>query len=299
MIESITSIGIFIDGGYFTKINQALEEKLSLNIDITFFFKFIKEKIAYEYNLNTEFCQITESHYFRGRYRVNDANNKHLLFSERKFEDSLIENDVIFHYKHLREIQKEGEINVIEKGIDVWFALEAYELSLFRKFDFVILITGDADHEMLIKKLKALKIHTILLTWDLSPESATARLLREEACKHIELSEIAIEDKDLIKKICRSKQRDKKHLFLLGGHDLEMQTIVQILTDRNVIFKDRYLQWDNALLSQYEEEIQQYGNKEPFIIYGVELKEDITPPLTIFELITIMNMLPILRHWNK
>lgn len=25
----------------------------------------------------------------------------------------------------------------------------------------------------------------------------------------------------------------KKHLFLLGGHDLEMQTIVQILTDRN------------------------------------------------------------------
>ena len=145
MIESITSIGIFIDGGYFTKINQALEEKLSLNIDITFFFKFIKEKIAYEYNLNTEFCQITESHYYRRRYSVNDANNKHLLFSERKFEDSLIENDVIFHYKHLREIQKEGEINVIEKGIDVWFALEAYELSLFRKFDFVILITGDAD----------------------------------------------------------------------------------------------------------------------------------------------------------
>lgn len=27
----------------------------------------------------------------------------------------------------------------------------------------------------------------------------------------------------------------KKHLFLLGGHDLEMQTIVQILTDRNVL----------------------------------------------------------------
>lgn len=131
---------------------------------------------------------------------------------------------------------------------------------------------------MLIKKLKALKIHTILLTWDLSPESATARLLREEACKHIELSEIAIEDKDLIKRYAEASKRDKKHLFLLGGHDLEMQTIVQILTDRNVIFKDRYLQWDNALLSQYEEEIQQYGNKEPFIIYGVELKEDITPP---------------------
>lgn len=70
----------------------------------------------------------------------------------------------------------------------------------------------------------------------------------------------------------------KKHLFLLGGHDLEMQTISHILTDKNVMFKDRYLQWDNALLSQYEEDIQLYGNKESFIIYGVELKEDITPP---------------------
>lgn len=79
--------------------------------------------------------------------------------------------------------------------------------------------------------------------------------MREEACKHIELSEIAIEDKDLIKRYAEASKRDKKHLFLLGGHDLEMQTIVQILTDRNVIFKDRYLQWDNALLSQYEEEI--------------------------------------------
>lgn len=199
------SIGVFIDGGYFAKINEALEEQLSLNIDITPFFRFIREKISEERNLSITDCHITESHYFRGRYRVNDANSKHLLFSERKFEDSLIENDVIFHYKHLREIQKQGTITVVEKGIDVWFALEAYELSLFREFDFVVLITGDADHEMLIKKLKALKIHTILLTWDLSSESSTARLLREEACTHLELGELVIQDKELLKRICKSK----------------------------------------------------------------------------------------------
>lgn len=72
-----------------------------------------------------------------------------MLFSERKFEDSLIENNVIFHYKHLREMQKDGDITVVEKGIDVWFALEVYELSVFREFDYVVLITGDVDHEML------------------------------------------------------------------------------------------------------------------------------------------------------
>ena len=199
------SIGVFIDGGYFAKVNESLEEQLSLNIEIASFFRFIREKIAHCYNLPLEECFITESHYFRGRYRANDANSKHLLYSERRFEDALIENDVIFHYKHLREIQKQGVVTVVEKGIDVWFALEAYELALFRVFDFVVLVTGDADHEMLVKKLKALKTTVILLTWDLSAESSTARLLREEACTHFELGKLMESDKDLLKKICKCK----------------------------------------------------------------------------------------------
>ena len=95
---------------------------------------------------------------------------------------------------------------VIEKGIDVWFALEAYELALFRDFDFVVLITGDADHEMLIKKLKALKTDVILLTWDVSTDSSTStsKLLRDEACTHIEISKLMKEDKTLLQRICRT-----------------------------------------------------------------------------------------------
>lgn len=197
------SIGIFIDGGYFSKINEALEKELSLNIQIRSLFQFIRMEIARQNKLDIDDCHITESHYFRGRYRVNDANNKHLLFKERKFEDTLIENDVIFHYKHLREIQKGSDITVIEKGIDVWFALEAYELSLLRNFDFVVLITGDADHEMLVKKLKSLKIHVVLLTWNLSEQSSTAKLLREEACTHIEMNDMMVVDKELLDKLCR------------------------------------------------------------------------------------------------
>lgn len=154
-------------------------------------------------NVETTSCHITENHYFRGRYKVYNASDKRLLFSERKFEDTLIENDVIFHYKHLREVRKDGEIVVIEKGIDVWFALEAYELSLFRKFDYVVLITGDADHEMLIKKLKALKIETILLTWDVEDNSSTSKLLKDEACIHLEINNLVSEDKELLNKLCK------------------------------------------------------------------------------------------------
>lgn len=204
MISESKSIGIFIDGGYFSKINEALEGRLSCNVNIRNLFEFIRSQIAQLGGVGVSDCHITESHYFRGRYRVNDANSKHLLYSERRFEDSLIENDIIFHYKHLREIQKDGDVTVIEKGIDVWFALEAYELSVFREFDFVVLITGDADHEMLVKKLKSLKIHVVLLTWDPDrTSSSTARLLREEACTHIEMGTVIEQDKDLLGRICR------------------------------------------------------------------------------------------------
>lgn len=207
MGNNYQSIGLFIDGGYYAKINEALEEHLSLNINVSALMAFIRQQIAQLSGTSTTACHLTESHYFRGRYRVNDANNKHLLYSERKFEDALIENDVIFHYKHLREIQKEGGITVIEKGIDVWFALEAYELSTIRKFDYVVLITGDADHEMLMKKLKALKIHTVLLTWDVSDDqsTSTAKLLRDEACTHLELNKLVACDKELLKKLCKLK----------------------------------------------------------------------------------------------
>lgn len=67
-----------------------------------------------------------------------------------------------------------------------------------------MLITGDADHEMLVKKLKSLKIHVVLLTWNLSEQSSTARLLREEACTHIEMNDAVAQDKDLLNRLCRN-----------------------------------------------------------------------------------------------
>lgn len=184
------SVGVFIDGGYYAKVNRALKAAESSIIRVRSLFDFICGRLAYEEGVNPSDCQITEAHYFRGRYRVKEAYDKHLLYNERKFEDSLIENDVIFHYKHLKEVERNGEVQVIEKGVDVWFALEAYELSTFRKFDYVVLITGDADHEMLVRKLKALKIKTVLLTWNLTDVDATSPLLKEEAGHHWELSQL-------------------------------------------------------------------------------------------------------------
>ncbi|MBQ2242629.1 MAG: NYN domain-containing protein [Bacteroidales bacterium] len=199
MENRIHSIGVFIDGGYYAKMDEGLRKSSGMSIDMGKLLEYIRDVIAAECNIECCTSQITECHYFRGRFRVHDANQKQLLYSERKFEDTLIENDVIFHYKHLREIDG----NIIEKGIDVWFALEAYELATIRKFDYVVLITGDADHEMLVKKLKALKTQVILLTGDFTTQSATSKLLKEETVIHIDLGQVFADDGEMMKEICK------------------------------------------------------------------------------------------------
>ena len=142
------SIGVFIDGGYYAKINEGLAASGPYKVNLKGLLQFITEKLATMDGIARRHIFITECHYYRGRYRAQDAKRKDLLYSEREFEDSLIENDVIFHYKHLRENPQGG---VIEKGVDTWFALDTYEMTLFREFDYVVLISGDADHEMLAR----------------------------------------------------------------------------------------------------------------------------------------------------
>ena len=192
------SIGVFIDGGYFAKIDEGLAKKSMGKVNVKGLFQYIPEMIAKHFCIDRKLLYITEAHYYRGRYRTADAIERHLLESERAFEDTLIENDIIFHYKHLREAPGGG---VIEKGIDTWFALDTYELTLFRQFDYVVLISGDADHEMLARKLKALKTHTILLTWDPANTGSTSRFLKEEVCTHMDMSRMTSHDETLLKRL--------------------------------------------------------------------------------------------------
>lgn len=194
--EENFSIGVFIDGGYYAKINEGFADKREVNLKNML--TFICQKISQDNNIDRKHLYITECHYYRGRYRAAEAKSRNLLYDERKFEDMLIENDVIFHYKHLRTDPRGG---VIEKGVDTWFALDTYELTLYREFDFVVLISGDADHEMLARKLKALKTHVILLTWDPANTASTSRYLKEEVCTHIDMNNIINADTSLLQKL--------------------------------------------------------------------------------------------------
>ena len=190
---AINSIGLFIDGGYFIEMDKGLYPTRKVNLKGLICQ--IRTCISERFELPRESCIVTESHFFQGRFKAADAKAKKKLESDRKFEDALIENDVVFHYKHIHELE-DGSVK--EKGIDVWFALETYELAVYRNFDFVVLITGDADHEMLARKLKSLKKHIILVTWNFAESNSTSPALKEEVTYHIDLNKL-IKDNPVIK----------------------------------------------------------------------------------------------------
>ena len=79
--------------------------------------------------------------------------------------------------------------------------------------------------------------------------------------------------------------RVKKRIFLLGGQDLEMQTIKALLAQYNQKFYDKKLSWDRAKLSEYK---SFFNDKECF--YAIELLVDTTPP-PCFKLIDHHNQL--------
>lgn len=196
----IYSIGLFIDGGYYALIDKGLKKE-GRRVNLKGLTRYIQQSIAKRFGQEPESCLVTEIHFYRGRYRAADAKRKNLLENERYFEDRLIENDVVFHYKHVYD-HPDGSVH--EKGIDVWYAMETLELALYRDFDFVVLITGDADHEMLARKLKALKKHVVLLTWQYDERDSTSKALKEEATYHLDINEQLAASPRLKDSICEA-----------------------------------------------------------------------------------------------
>ena len=67
---------------------------------------------------------------------------------------------------------------------------------------------------------------------------------------------------------------ENKRVFLLGGKDLEMREIKNLLSSKNEIYENKNLSW-GAKLSFYKDEFEKYKNDESITIYGIELEKDI------------------------
>ena len=72
--------------------------------------------------------------------------------------DILMNSGIVTHYLPMTS---RGE-----KGIDVWFSLEALELTIFKQFDVVVLIACDSDYLPLVRKLNTLGARVMVIGWD-------------------------------------------------------------------------------------------------------------------------------------
>src|SRR6516164_3164482 len=180
--NKLTRIGVFYDGNFFFHVSNYYHynHERRARISIGGLHAFIRQKVGECEGTDARYCQIVDAHYFRGRLRAADADDRDLLFRERVFDDVLVREGVTTHYLPL---SREGE-----KGIDVWLALEAYELAIYKRFDVIVLVACDGDFLPLVRKLNTLGTRVMLLAWDfryidpngLERETRTAQVLIDE-----------------------------------------------------------------------------------------------------------------------
>ncbi|MGB3616735.1 MAG: NYN domain-containing protein [Catalinimonas sp.] len=158
--SKLVRIGIFYDGGYFWHVSNYYNYVHSrrARLSITGIHEFIKARVAHHEGIDRNYCRVVDAHYFRGRFSAHEAKERNKLMTDRLFEDVLMKEGVTTHFLPMTP---RGE-----KGVDVWLALEAYELSLAKNFDVVVLIAGDSDYVPLVRKLNTLGIRVMLLGWD-------------------------------------------------------------------------------------------------------------------------------------
>jgi len=183
----VLRIGIFYDGYYFYKISNyyKYEHEKKSRISISGLHEFIRGEIASLTNMDVRKCQIIDAHYFKGRSLAKDMGEK--VQSERVFEDILMRENIVSHYLPLR-YAGEGTI-AQEKGIDVWLALEAYELAIYKHFDILVLIAGDGDYVPLVRKLHTLGTQVMLICWDFSYHNENGVIVETKTSRQL-LSEV-------------------------------------------------------------------------------------------------------------
>ncbi|MCS7005090.1 MAG: NYN domain-containing protein [Cytophagales bacterium] len=160
----LIKIGVFYDGNYFFHVSNYYnyEHPRNARLSISGLHEFIRNKVAEYEKVELKFCHIVDAHYFRGRLSSYDAEEQNKLLAERIFDDILMSEGVVTHYLPLRIREGKRE----EKGIDVWLALEAFELSMYKKFNVVVLIACDGDYVSLVRKLNTLGIRVMVIGWD-------------------------------------------------------------------------------------------------------------------------------------
>jgi uncharacterized LabA/DUF88 family protein len=157
---------IFYDGTFFHNTSRYFNFVHDRKRHITFngFHDYIRHKImSFKLASDVSLCQIVEAHFFRGRFSLGAAKTASALENDRYFDQLLMYAGIIPHYYPINEKKSPPE----EQGIDVWLALEAYDLAIHKGFDVMILFAGDQDYVPLLRKTNSLGLRVMVIDIDL------------------------------------------------------------------------------------------------------------------------------------
>jgi cold shock CspA family protein len=158
--NKLTRVGVFYDGNFFSHVSNyyLYHHQRRARINITGLHDFIRKQVATFEGVDERYCQIVDAHYFRGRFSAREAQYRNQLYGERLFDDVLVREGVTTHYLPISTEK--------ETGIDVWFALEAFEQAIYKRFNVCVLIACDGDYVPLARKLNTVGARVMVLGWD-------------------------------------------------------------------------------------------------------------------------------------
>jgi len=91
---------VFYDGNFFFHVSNYYHyhHDRRARISVAGLHEFIRHQVADSEGCDVRYCQIVDAHYFRGRPKAVDAEQRGVLLRERAFDDVLVREGVVTHY---------------------------------------------------------------------------------------------------------------------------------------------------------------------------------------------------------
>jgi len=175
-------IAVFYDGSFFTNVSMFYKYQHVRRANLSFdgLHEFIRQKVAEkETNGNTSLCQIVEAHFFRGRFSLKSvqatADPKKQLEGDRFYDQLLMQAGIVTHFFPMNENVTPPQ----EKGIDVWLALEAYDLAVHKRYDVLVLFAGDQDFVPLIRKVNSIGTRVLFISVNITTDGQGNKISKQ------------------------------------------------------------------------------------------------------------------------
>ncbi len=183
----IARIAVFVDGNFFLHASTrfANSHPIRQRLDLGGLDDYLVQEAAKA--LGASRYLVAERHFFRGKALGSPAGGSSL-------DDALL---LLGYTVHTLPLHEDPERGYAEKGVDVALAVEAVAGALERRFEALVLVSGDGDFVPLVRKLRSYGVVTVLPTFDLPPslgggrETRTARSLLREVYHTVDIGAVA------------------------------------------------------------------------------------------------------------